>query len=85
MSIWTSVFRKWATMRSVPKPVPPKPRPNWRRRGGLLAKHHAHHLQKGTIGLPNGTGGWVEIDNAAEYGDSALYAETVAKLGQEEG
>ncbi len=47
----------------------------------LLQEHHAHHLQKGTIGLPDGKGGWIEIDNGAEYSDCDLYEQTVAALG----
>lgn len=43
---------------------------------GLLNGHHQHHLQKGTIGLPDGEGGWVEIDNGAEYSDSTLCEQT---------
>lgn len=46
----------------------------------LLGVHHRHHLQKGIIGLPDGKGGWIEIDNGAEYSDSALYIETDAML-----
>lgn len=46
----------------------------------LLRRHHDHHLQKGAIGLPDGEGGWIEIDNGAEYADSALYSETQAAL-----
>ena len=48
----------------------------------LLGKHHEHHLQKGTIGLPDGKGGWIEIDNAAEYSDSSLYERTVEALAK---
>lgn len=44
-----------------------------------LREHHNWHLQAGTIGLQDGDGGWIEIDNAAEYTDSALYERT-AKL-----
>ena len=46
----------------------------------LLRDHHAHHLQKGVIGLPDGDGGWIEIDNGAEYSDSNLYGRTVGVL-----
>lgn len=41
-----------------------------------LREHHNWHLQAGTIGLPDGEGGWIEIDNGAEYSDSALYERT---------
>jgi hypothetical protein len=44
-----------------------------------LREHHNWHLQAGTIGLQDGDGGWIEIDNGAEYSDSALYERT-AKL-----
>ncbi|KKN90026.1 hypothetical protein LCGC14_0231380 [marine sediment metagenome] len=50
----------------------------------LLTEHHLHHMRKGTIGLPDGSGGWVEIDNGAEYSDSALYKRTVASLASTE-
>lgn len=50
------------------------------RLGSLLHEHHQHHLQAGTIGLPDGDGGWVEIDNGAEYADSALCEKTTAAL-----
>lgn len=46
----------------------------------LLREHHNHHLQKGAIGLPDGRGGWIEIDNGAEYSDSGLYERTVEIL-----
>ncbi len=48
----------------------------------LLHEHHRHHLQKGLIGLPDGEGGWIEIDNAAEYSDSGLYERTVETLNK---
>lgn len=44
-----------------------------------LQQHHDWHLQAGTIGLQDGEGGWIAIDNGAEYSDSALYERT-AKL-----
>lgn len=42
----------------------------------LLGDHHLHHLAPGSIGLPDGNGGWIEIDNAAEYADSLLCERT---------
>lgn len=41
-----------------------------------LREHHNWHLQSGPIGLQDGSGGWIEIDNAAEYSDSAMYERT---------
>lgn len=46
----------------------------------LLRDHHNWHLQSGSIGLQDGQGGWVEIDNAAEYCDSRLYDRTAKAL-----
>ncbi len=46
----------------------------------LLRQHHDWHLQSGTIGLPDGDGGWIEINNALEYGDSRMCEETQAAL-----
>ena len=46
----------------------------------LLYKHHRHHIEMGEIGLPDGNGGWIEIDNGSEYGDSGLYELTEAAL-----
>ena len=51
----------------------------------LLQAHHTHHLQKGAIGLPDGDGGWIEIDNGAEYSDSNLYERTADALSDEIG
>lgn len=45
-----------------------------------LQKQHDWHLQSGPVGLPDGEGGWIEIDNAAEYSDSAMCSETMAAL-----
>ncbi|MHB1086118.1 MAG: hypothetical protein ACYCZ0_00015 [Minisyncoccota bacterium] len=42
----------------------------------VLRDHHEWHLESGPIGLPDGNGGWIEIDNAAEYGDSRLCERT---------
>lgn len=41
-----------------------------------LREHHNWHLQAGAIGLQDGDGGWIEIDNAAEYSDSVMYERT---------
>lgn len=46
----------------------------------LLHKHHRHHLETGVIGLPDGDGGWIEIENGSEYGDSELYEITEKAL-----
>lgn len=46
----------------------------------LLREHHDHHLAVGEIGLKDGEGGWIEIDNGAEYSDSGLYERTDAAL-----
>lgn len=46
----------------------------------VLQVHHVHELSAGTIGLPDGAGGWIEINNGAEYSDSAMYERTVAAL-----
>ena len=46
----------------------------------LLRLHHDHHLTMGTIGLPDGEGGYIEIDNGGEYSDSSLYERTEAAL-----
>lgn len=45
-----------------------------------LKKHHDWHLQSGEIGLPDGNGGWIAMDNAAEYPDSPLCEQTLAAL-----
>lgn len=46
-----------------------------------LQKQHDWHLNAGVVGLPDGNGGWVEIDNAAEYSDGPLCSQTVEALG----
>lgn len=46
----------------------------------VLRLHHKWHAESGVIGLPDGDGGWIEMDNAAEYGDSTLYRRTVGVL-----
>lgn len=46
----------------------------------LLRQHHDWHLQSGPIGLPDGDGGWIEINNALEYSDSRMCEETQAAL-----
>lgn len=46
----------------------------------VLRDHHEWHTDAGAIGLPDGEGGWVEIDNAAEYCDSRLYERTAKAL-----
>lgn len=46
----------------------------------VLSLHHDWHNGSGVIGIPDGEGGWIEMDNAAEYGDSTLYRRTVGAL-----
>lgn len=46
----------------------------------LLRQHHDHHLTSGPIGLQDGEGGWIEIDNGLEYSESSLYLHTEAAL-----
>jgi hypothetical protein len=46
-----------------------------------LQEQHAWHLNAGVVGMPDGNGGWVEIDNAAEYSDSPLCSQTIEALG----
>lgn len=45
-----------------------------------LRDHHQWHLDAGEIGLSDGEGGWVEINDAAEYCDSLLYERTQKAL-----
>lgn len=45
----------------------------------LLREHHEHHLNAGVIGL-KADDEWIEMDNGAEYSDSALYERTAAAL-----
>lgn len=46
----------------------------------LLRQHHKWHLDAGVIGLQDGEGGWIEIDNATEYSDSLLHDNTAKAL-----
>ena len=46
----------------------------------VLREHHEHELNSGTIGLQDGEGGWIELDNGAEYSDSLMYQRTEAAL-----
>lgn len=46
----------------------------------VLKEHHDWHMQAGAIGLPDGEGGWIEINNGDEYSDSAMYEHTTAAL-----
>lgn len=48
----------------------------------IIELHHNHHAQKGTIGIPDGDGGFIEIDNGAEYGDSGLHDQTVSVISE---
>jgi hypothetical protein len=41
-----------------------------------LRLHHEWHLNSGTIGLPDDNGGWIAMDNAAEYSDSEMCQRT---------
>lgn len=59
----------------------------WRRSHGpveavlqILKDHHEWHLRVGEIGLQDGSGGWIAIDNAAEYADSSMCERTEAAL-----
>lgn len=45
-----------------------------------LRWHHRWHLESGELGLPDGDGGWIGIDNAAEYSDSKMCEQTIAAL-----
>lgn len=46
----------------------------------LLKQHHDWHLQAGIIGLQDGSGGWIGIDNALEYSDSGMCERTTQAL-----
>jgi len=46
----------------------------------VLRDHHKWHAESGILGIPDGDGGWIEMDNGAEYGDSRLYERTVEAL-----
>lgn len=46
----------------------------------LVRLHHDWHLQSGIIGLQDGEGGWIEINNASEYSDSLMYERSQAFL-----
>lgn len=46
----------------------------------LLRDHHRWHVESGTMGIPDGKGGWLEIDNAAQYADSRLHERTAVAL-----
>lgn len=46
----------------------------------LLRAHHHHQQSVGTIGLPDYEGGYVEIDNGAEYAESDLCSRTTDAL-----
>lgn len=45
-----------------------------------LKRHHDWHLNSGEVGLPDGSGGWIAMDNAAEYSDSSMCEQTTAAL-----
>lgn len=47
---------------------------------GVLKWHHDWHLQVGDIGLPDGEGGWIGIDNSDAYSDSLMCEKTTALL-----
>lgn len=46
----------------------------------VLAEHHKWHLASGLIGLPDGNGGWIEIDNCDAYSDSSMCDRTMKAL-----
>ena len=49
-------------------------------------KHHHWHLETGVIlKIPTGDGDFVEMDNAEEYADSALYEQTAIALSPGQG
>lgn len=46
----------------------------------VLSEHHAWHNDSGEIALPDGKGGWVEIDFADAYSDSLMCERTMKVL-----
>lgn len=42
----------------------------------VLRDHHKWHAESGVLGIPDGDGGWIEMDNSAEYADSRLCQRT---------
>lgn len=48
----------------------------------VLRLHHIMAVERGEIGLPDGDGGWIAINDGAEYCDSTLYNRTVQVIDQ---
>jgi hypothetical protein len=46
----------------------------------VLRDHHKWHAESGVLGIPDGDGGWIEMDNGAEYADSRLCQRTEEAL-----
>lgn len=46
----------------------------------VLRDHHKWHAESGVLGIPDGDGGWIEMDNGAEYADSRLCQRTEAAI-----
>jgi len=46
----------------------------------VLRDHHKWHAESGILGIPDGDGGWIEMDNGAEYADSRLCQRTEETL-----
>lgn len=46
----------------------------------VLRDHHKWHAESGALGIPDGDGGWIEMDNGAEYADSRLCQRTEAAI-----
>lgn len=46
----------------------------------VLRDHHKWHAESGILGIPDGEGGWIEMDNGAEYADSRLCQRTEEAL-----
>jgi len=42
----------------------------------LIIMHHEYHLRQEVWGIPDGDGGWIELNMGMEYADSELYEET---------
>ena len=45
-----------------------------------LKRHHQWHQEIGTLGFPDGSGGWCEVDMSLEYVDSLLCDQTIEAL-----
>lgn len=47
-----------------------------------LRLHHGWHLRQGDVHIPDGMGGDIVLDGAAEYADSAMGETTAELLGR---